>query len=134
MVSLGFLFVKLADIGLVTIYFFLGALFFAKVFDTVYGPFDKKEYDKMSMLNISLRIIVHLFLIGIVAYILRNAIEAIPFPLEGVSGFEHLRLKELEGGVVLHTVLFLFQENLRDKITYFAHRALNIKAQHTDLE
>lgn len=125
--SLLFLLVKLTDIGLVTVYFFVSGILFAKVFDNLYGNFRKDEYDLKSSYVIFFEIVSHLFLIGIVAYGLRNIVRAIPFPLEGVAGFQHHRLKELDGGYVIGVVLVLFQKNLLQKIAYFSKRVLGIK-------
>jgi len=122
-----FLGVKLFDIGLVTMYFFIIGLVFAKVFDHVYGEFEKEDYKHISNFRLLGEIILHLFFIGVVAYILRNIVGMIPFPLDGVGGFRHERLKELEGGHILALVLILFQKNLFDKISFFAKRALNMK-------
>jgi hypothetical protein len=121
-----FLAVKLTDIGLVTAYYFVIGIVFAKVFDHFYGSFRKEKYDEKNPILIFFEIIIHLFLIGVVAYTLRNVVQMIPFPLEGVAGFQHERLKELEGGHVLAIVLVLFQKNLLAKISYFAQRVLGI--------
>ena len=122
-----FLAVKLLDIGLTTTYFFVIGLVFAKLFDLVYGKFKKKDYKNVSKLILFFDILGHLFLIGVTAYILRNIIGLIPFPLDGVAGFQHKRLKELSGGTVLAMILLFFQQNLRDKITYFAESVLGIQ-------
>lgn len=121
-----FLAVKLTDIGLTTIYFFVVGILMAKAFDSIYGDFSAKAYDDKSSVAISLEIILHLFLIGVVAYALRNLVQLVPFPLDGVAGFKHRRLKELEGGYALSLVLVLFQKNLMSKISYFGKRVLNI--------
>lgn len=128
----GFLATKILDIGLVTTYFFAIGVVFAKIFDKVYGKFDPEKYKSEPAYILFFEIVFHLFMIGVVAYILRNIVEAIPFPFEGAFGFEHHRLKELEGGVVLHTVLILFQRNLHDKIVYFADRVagIHVAAEH----
>jgi hypothetical protein len=121
-----FLAVKLVDIGLTTTYFFVIGLVCAKLFDLVYGKFKKEDYKSVSKPMLLLDILGHLFMIGITAYILRNIIGLIPFPLDGVAGFQHKRLKELSGGTVLAMILLFFQQNLRDKITYFAESVLGI--------
>ena len=126
--SATFLAVKLADIGLVTVYYFVFGIIIAKGFDIIYGKFRKDDYDKKSEIQIFLEIIVHLFLMGVIAYGLRNIVSAIPFPLEGVAGFQHSRLKELQGGAVLSIVLVFFQKNLMSKIKYFSKRVLDIDA------
>jgi hypothetical protein len=127
-----FLAVKLTDIGLTTMYFLVAGLVFAKLFDLVYGEFKEDDYKKMNKFVLFLDILFHLFLIGIAAYILRNVVGLIPFPLEGVAGFQHKRLKELSGGTVLAMVLLFFQRNLRDKITYFADTVFGIEDVEKD--
>jgi hypothetical protein len=122
-----FLAVKLFDIGLVTMYFFIFGIVMAKLFDSFYGKFNEDDYDKKSSVGIFFEIVLHLFLIGVVAYALRNLVGFIPFPLEGVAGFRHERLKELEGGHVLALVMVLFQKHLLKKISYFADRVIGIK-------
>jgi hypothetical protein len=122
-----FLGVKLLDIGLTTMYFFMIGLVCAKVFDLVYGKFKKEDYKDVSKPLLLLDILSHLFLIGVAAYILRNIVGLIPFPLNGVAGFEHKRLKELSGGTVLAMILLFFQQNLREKINYFAEEVLDIQ-------
>jgi len=123
-----FLGVKLLDIGLTTTYFFVIGLVCAKLFDLVYGKFKKEDYKNVSKAMLLLDILAHLFLIGIAAYVLRNIVGLIPFPLNGVAGFDHKRLKELSGGTVLAMILLFFQQNLRDKINYFAESVLEIQA------
>lgn len=122
-----FLTVKLIDIGLVTTYYFIIGIVFAKLFDYFYGTFDEDDYKHISNIQLLGEILLHLFALGVVAYILRNIIQMIPFPLEGVAGFKHERLKELEGGHILAIVLILFQRNLFDKLKFFADRAFGIK-------
>lgn len=121
-----FVAVKLLDIGLVTIYFFILGLAAAKAFDAIMGDFDEEGYKDAPIWRLFVEIVVQLFSLGIIAYILRNIVKLIPFPLDGVAGFEHSRLKELDGGEVMALVLILFQRNLIDKVLYFVKRVLNI--------
>ena len=123
-----FLAVKLIDIGLVSVYFFIFGIAVAKVFDYIYGEFDSEQYKGYSNIRLFLEIVVHLFLLGVVAYVLRNIVELIPFPFEGVGGFKHERLKELEGGHVMAIVMILFQKNLQNKIVYFVKEMFGISA------
>jgi magnesium-transporting ATPase (P-type) len=122
-----FVAVKLLDIGLVTIYFFVLGLAAAKIFDNMLGVFEEDNYDNIPTWQIFLEIILQLFFIGVIAYVLRNLVKLIPFPLDGVAGFEHIRLKELDGGEVMALVLILFQRSLIDKVLYFVNRVLGIK-------
>ena len=49
-----------------------------------------------------LEICCQLFIIGILVYLLRNLVELIPFPLEGIYGYQHFRVRELySGGIAI---------------------------------
>jgi hypothetical protein len=121
-----FVAVKILDIGLVTIYFFVLGLAAAKGFDAVMGEFHEDNFKDVPIWRLFLEIIAQLFALGIIAYVLRNLVRLIPFPLDGVAGFHHQRLKELDGGEVMALVLILFQRNLIDKVLYFVKRVLAI--------
>lgn len=125
--TLQFLGVKLLDIGLVAVYFFVLGIAVAKIFDYVYGDFNEEHYEQHSKVRLFFEIVLHLFILGVVAYLLRNIVERIPFPLDGVAGFDHGRLKELEGGHVMAIVMIFFQKNLRDKIAYFVKSVFGIE-------
>lgn len=124
--TLTFLAVKLIDIGMVTMYFFVFGLMAAKLIDKILGDFNGDDYDKIPLWQLFVEILVQLIFIGIVAYVLRNLVGLIPYPLNGVAGFNHSLLKELDGGEVLAVVLILFQRNLYDKVTYFVNKVVGL--------
>jgi predicted PurR-regulated permease PerM len=125
--TIPFLSAKMADIGIVTVYYVLFGLVIAFLFDIVLGKFDEKKYDKKSIGIIFGELIVHFFIIGIIVYILRNIIERIPSPVEGIGGFQHKLLKEIGGGVIGTTILIGFQSYLQDKINYCKKRLVTLK-------
>ena len=118
--TLGFLTIKLIDIGYVTSLYFVFGLLASKAFDYYYDKFDPEDYKSLPFWKLLGSILLHTFALGITAYILRNLIAIIPFPLDGVAGFRHHRLKEIGGGVMLSVILVLFQNNLINKVNYFA--------------
>jgi len=122
-----FITAKIIDIGLVTVYYFVFGLLFSWGIDSLLGKFEEENYKKMSTLHIMLEVLLQLFVIGIIIYILRNIVSAIPYPFEGLGGYEHARLKELDGGVVLAFVVIFFQKNLNDKLLYLKDRIVNPK-------
>lgn len=119
-----FLFAKITDIGLVTVYYFLIGVVLSGIIDRTLGKFDPTEYKDVSVIQLTAEICGHLFLLGILAYIMRNIIGMIPFPLEGLGGFRHAQLKEIDGGIILSFILIFFQSNLNDKIMYFNSRVI----------
>jgi hypothetical protein len=134
-----FVSVKLIDIGITYTYFFVIGLIMAKVFDYFYSVvLDESDTDWKTypIGQFTLNILFHFFLIGVTVYLIRNVVGMIPYPLDGVAGYQHHRLKELGGGAVLTFMVFLFQKNLTDKVKIYAQRVLGVKhmAQESEVE
>ena len=126
-----FVTVKLMDIGITYTYFFVVGLIVAKVFDYIYSDLldeSKIDWKTYPIGLFTLNILFHFFLIGVAVYLIRNVVGAIPYPLEGVAGYQHKRLKELGGGAVLIFMIFLFQKNLTDKVKIYAERVIGVTA------
>ena len=122
-----FVTVKLIDIGITYTYFFVLGLIMAKVFDYLYIDIlqeNKTDWKTYPISIFTLNLILHFFLIGVAVYFIRNFVQLIPYPLEGVAGYQHYRLKELGGGAILTFMIFLFQENLSDKVQIYAKRVV----------
>lgn len=114
--------IKIIDIGYITALYFILGIIATVALDYAFGTFDQKVSDTKHLFQIGLEIIFHMYIVGIIIYILRNVIEAIPFPLDGYKGFVHKRVKELSGTAVLSFTVLYFQTNLRSKIAYFLQR------------
>lgn len=119
-----FLFTKIFDIGLVTVYYFIAAASTSVLLDSALGPFEPPplKADQVvptsTLLRMCLEVILQFFFIGVIIYAMRNVVEHIPFPLEGVGGFEHKRLKEIDEAFVFIVVFMFYQKYLEYKL-YF---------------
>jgi hypothetical protein len=113
---------KLIDIGYVTVIYFVLGFACAVMYDKVLGKFDEKSQENKSSVRISLELILHIWTIGVLTYFARNLVALIPFPLDGVMGFNHLKVKELILATVFVLVLISFQDHLRDKLKYLLAR------------
>ena len=109
--------IKIIDIGYLTILYFLSGYFVSYYVNKLYSRFDPlEEHDKVKLI---IEIIIQLFVIGVIFYVLRNLIPLIPFPLEGISGFKHSLVKELQtGGIALSFGIFNAQLVLKDKMDH----------------
>lgn len=116
--------IKMVDIAYLTIIYLSLSIFISIIIDTIIGDFDKRKADKKSTTRLILEIFLNVSIIGICAYIIRNVIELIPFPLDGVYGFEHKKVKELGGGTIFAFAIFLYQHNLRAKIDYVINKRI----------
>lgn len=114
--------IKIIDIAYVAaIYLTLGAVLSITI-DRQIGKFDPLEADKQSTAALYGEVLLHFACIGILMYIVRNLVEWIPFPLNGVGGYDHMKLNELKNAGLFGVIFFLFQNNLRDKLIYLSHR------------
>lgn len=103
-------------------YYFLFAFLIASLIDWLVGRFDTKDEDKKPTWQLLLESIVYTFVLVFSFYIVRNIVELIPFPFEGVFGFEHERVKERSGDVVFIFVLFFYQNYYTDKLSFLQKR------------
>ena len=65
-----------------------------------------------------LEILFQIILVSIFAYIGRNIVEKIPFPLDGTFGFVHQNLKELNAVGFINIFIYSFQYYMQDKLDF----------------
>ena len=94
--------------------------------DKLFGSFDESISKSKSTFRLLIEIYINVSLIAIMAYIIKNVVELIPFPLDGYYGFDHKRVKELSGGSIFAFALFYYQYGLRVKIKYVMTDRLSI--------
>jgi hypothetical protein len=116
--------VKIIDIGYITVIYFITAVLLAKLFTKLYGKFDEKKEEKKPFLLRTLELAGMMWIIGIVTYIVKNVVELIPFPLDGLYGFNHMLMKELKMGAVFTFVFLFFEEHFKSKLTHY-YNSLN---------
>ncbi|NBS67520.1 hypothetical protein EBT31_01210 [bacterium] len=114
--------VKIIDIGYIAALHFMSAFVVSEMIDRRLGKFDRAEADKKSLPRLFAEVVLHVGLLGVLVYVLRNLVELVPYPFDGFHGFSHKRLKELSGGVALTFSLFYFQYHLKAKMDYLAKR------------
>jgi hypothetical protein len=121
--TLTFRAVKMGDIAYVTVLFFATGYVVASVVETIFkGMFG--EYKNDSSAYLLFQVVLQVAIIGMVSYIFRNVIENIPYPFDGVEGYNHKKLKELTGPGLLTFFLMLFSYNLQQKIVIVRNRNL----------
>lgn len=103
---------KILNIGWATVGYFIFAVISLYLLELIYGKFDKEKYEKLETRELIYDLIIYLWIIGIITYIVRNIFLNIPFPLDGIMGYEHRRVKE----VVNATVFSIFIISLNPRI------------------
>lgn len=119
-----FRFIKLADIGYIVVIYFIIGIVLSKV-SYQFSALQAKEEDKeKSTLRLALELIGIIWLMIIIFYVLRNVVELIPSPFHGLYGYDHYRLKELNGVAVLSVTYIYFRDIITNKIDEFNKRVV----------
>jgi len=108
--------IKIFDIGYITALYLILGIIFAKIFDLSLGKFNEEEENKKPIWRVILEVILFAWVIGIVIYIVRNIIPMIPFPLNGIQGYDHLKVKELTSGFTFIITFIYYQDYYQKKI------------------
>ena len=115
--------VKIGDIGYITTIYFLLAFFVSTWVDVrLLGPFQRERNARKSTARLLGECILHIYVVGILIYIVRNLVELIPSPFDGIQGFEHRRVKELTNAAVFTFIFLFYQKHLREKLFYLSER------------
>ena len=114
--------IKILDIAYITFiygFFSLIIITFLDKYIFSYISLENVKEEEKSKYTIFIELLLCLTLYGIVAYILKNILQLIPFPLEGVYGFQHLKVMEVKSGAMISMFLLWFSKVIRNKITIF---------------
>lgn len=111
--------IKLIDIGYISVLYIFIAVLSAKLTDRVFGKVDPMLEITKSKWRLAAEVVLAVWLFGILFYVIRNVVPLIPFPLDGVAGFSHARMKELTSSQVFSLLYLYFCNYFNDKFTFF---------------
>ena len=87
-----------------------------KRFDTVDDENKKIKYTYRDFIKQILIVVIIVSIFAVVSYFARLTIKHIPSPFDGMGGFQHIKLKELQEIGSLTAFLFLTSDYLDSKI------------------
>ena len=114
--------VKILDIAYITILFFTFANITGYYLNQLSLYLYGNHHDKKTNFRLYLEILFQVICVGIVAYIIRNIVQLVPSPFDGMYGFEHGRVKELVSGGFIPVFIIMFQYSMQDKLSVIKHR------------
>jgi len=115
--------IKLIDISYVTTIYVVMAILVSFIIDKIFNKFDAETAKTKTSTRLLLEIILQFSMIAILLYIGRNIIELIPFPLNGVKGFDHYRIHEINllAYLIFGPMVITLQRGLMNKL-YFVYQ------------
>jgi len=115
-------FIKMLDIGYITVIYFIFAILVGKLFNYLFGIYIPEDDKNKSNIKIGIELCFVIWLIGVSTYIVRNIVELIPSPFENMHDFHHKRVKELSSAAVYTLILYQCSSYFRGKLTLFLTR------------
>jgi predicted PurR-regulated permease PerM len=115
--------VKATAIGYTTTLFFIVGLAIALVLERVLPAFDERIYARRSTVRIVIEVLLHVFLIGVLVYVVRRLMSQLPSPFENMVGFRQELLSEKSGGVFLVTAMTLLIDGAWSRKVHYLLRA-----------
>ena len=88
--------------------------FLTNAYESYTTPADPK-YEK-STVRLIFEISANIFFIALTFWVIRNAVERIPFVLEGYGGYSHTQLSLINNILIMNMTVIVFQTSLMDKI------------------
>ena len=114
--------IKFTDIAYVSTLFFIIGYYFGIYIDYFCLYLFGKNFNEKQIIYLMLEILFQIILVSIFAYIGRNIVEKIPFPLDGTFGFVHQNLKELNAVGFINIFIYSFQYYMQDKLTFIKNQ------------
>ena len=124
--QLCFRLIKIVDIIYISALAVIFGFLLAYISDGIFGNFNKEKYDneikdkKDIRTELAIKMVIVVSYTSIILYLLRNFIELIPSPFNGICGLKHVQVKEIETITGIIFVLFFsyqfdFLEYVREK-------------------
>lgn len=121
--------IKIIDIAYLSVIYATIVITLSVWIDTLIGPIDENVESKKNIIRVILECWAFISLIAVLFYIVRNIVEKVPFPMDGMYGFVHSRVKEITGGPIFGFLIFFYAKNLRTKIELLIVRSKSILKQ-----
>lgn len=118
--------IKILDIIFITILYFVAGYVVAFSLDVaslkVYGA----DYNEKSTFALIMEIVSQITLVTVISYMVRNMVQLIPFPLQGMYGFDHFRVHEVSSGGLLTMFTTIFFYDLQTKMYFVRNRVFPV--------
>jgi hypothetical protein len=108
--------IKIIDIGYSSGFYLLSAILCVTIINKVIGKYNNEKEEKKSTGRLILDVLLNIWIIAIFAYIVRNIFHIIPWPLEGIYGYQHMKVKDVANSAVFVSFMVIFDKHLQSRI------------------
>jgi hypothetical protein len=117
-------FIKIIDVAYINFLSIILSIITGIAIDYAYGPFDEEQYKNTSTYVIVLEITIHIILLSLLLFFCRRLMMFIYSPFSIIKGYDRSEIYQVNNATVFTAMMFMFQNNLMQKIAYF-HSRLN---------
>ena len=107
---------KLLDIGYTAIMYFILGLILAQMMDFFYGKINPAVEQAKPPSRKLAEVLGMIWLNGIVMYFMSNIASLAPFPLNGVYGYDHSKIRDFSNSTVFVWSFLYYQKNFQYKV------------------
>lgn len=122
--------IKCVDVAMLGCYYLalglVAAVVIRRVFDERGSEVDEGALAAMPLPKLVSRIVGRTCLIMVATYLIRVTVKRIPFPLDGVGGFRHARVKEINGGVIIAFSVIALQTHFTAEIKHLINARIEM--------
>jgi hypothetical protein len=124
MVNLQIVGIKILDIGFVSTLYFILAIFFCAITDKIFGTHNPENDYVIPLWKLWIMTMLQMWVLGVIIYLCRNIVSMIPFPLDGMYGYEHNKLTELGNSFVFIFIFMMYQSYFKGRLNTLYNRTL----------
>jgi hypothetical protein len=118
--------IKIFDMGYAAVVYILSAIVIISILNKYSGKYNEEVEEKKSTKRLFWDVILRTWIIAVLAYFIRNLFQMVPFPLEGVYGFEHLKVKEVLQSSLFVSFMVIFDSHLQSRVGILKKRISKI--------
>lgn len=107
--------IKILNIGWASLSFLLLAIVTVYGIEYVFNYIKDDEIEKLSTWRLILEITLHVWFIGIITYLVRNLYPLLPWPLDGIYGYQHTKVHEVTSATLFASFLVFFNPKIQEQ-------------------
>lgn len=115
--SISYIFIRILAIVYITTLYVIFGIIITYNLDRYVFRVDKTSFNvetiyKEKLTSLVINLITTVCIITVTAYLIKHIVQMIPFPFDGLEGFDYRHVKEVDTGHILLIMLFSFSQSI----------------------